>query len=111
MSDDPFFATNHKPERRQPKHGQRLWETRLNHATWSAELRFHGESWGWEAQIFKHGEFVIGRRFVTRILAVGWAEEERTALEQSAGVPVMNRPLASTAGLCEDCRHAAIVTS
>jgi hypothetical protein len=50
--------------------------------TWSCELRFHGESYGWEAQILREGELVIGRRFDLRRLAERWAEEERQALER-----------------------------
>jgi hypothetical protein len=49
--------------------------------TWSCELRFHGESCGWEAQILREGELVIGRRFDLRRQAVQWAEVERQILE------------------------------
>ena len=48
----------------------------------TCELRFHGESWGWEAQFYERGEFVIGRRFLTRAQAVQWAEEERKTTEK-----------------------------
>jgi hypothetical protein len=55
---------------------------RHQHVTWSCELRFHGESWGWEAQILRAGELVIGRRFDLSQLAEQWAEEERKAIEK-----------------------------
>jgi hypothetical protein len=54
-------------------------------APMACELRFHGESYGWEAQFYERGDFVIGRRFVTRALAIQWAEEEREAAEQTKG--------------------------
>jgi hypothetical protein len=46
----------------------------------SCELRFHGESYGWEAQFFERDELWFSRSgFVTRALAVQFAEEERKA--------------------------------
>jgi len=54
----------------------------VDHVTWSCEFRFHGESCGWEAQLLREGELVIGRRFDLRRLAEQWAEEERKVLEQ-----------------------------
>jgi hypothetical protein len=56
--------------------------------TWSCELRFHWESWGWEAQILREGELVIGRRFDLRLLAEQWAEEERKFIEVGGESPV-----------------------
>ena len=50
-----------------------------------AELRFHGESWGREAQILRDGVMVIARRFGPRRLAVQRAEEEQRSLEKPAG--------------------------
>jgi len=46
------------------------WSLWHDYATWSCELRCHGESYGWEAQID------------LRRLAEQWAEEERKVLEQ-----------------------------
>ena len=81
MSDDPFYRPNRPaPARRQPTPGEPFWTLRHDHATWSCELRCHGESWGWEAQILREGELVIGRRFDLRRLAEQWAEEERKLL-------------------------------
>ena len=45
-----------------------------------ASLRFHGEAYGWEAELLCEGELVIGRRFDLRRLAEQWAEEERKLL-------------------------------
>jgi hypothetical protein len=51
-------------------------------APMSCELRFHGESFGWEALLFERGElFASHGGFVTRALAVQWAVEERRFLE------------------------------
>jgi hypothetical protein len=48
----------------------------------SCELRFNGESYGWEVQILERGEiFVCRGGFVTRALAMQWAERERKANE------------------------------
>src|SRR5712691_6253320 len=55
MTDDPFYAPNHKPAPpRVPRPEEPLWEFRKDGARWSAELRSHGE-WGVEAQILKQG--------------------------------------------------------
>jgi hypothetical protein len=49
----------------------------------TCELRFNGESYGWEAQFFHCGELWCARgAFVTRTLAVQWAEEERKAMDR-----------------------------
>src|SRR5262245_6264348 len=60
--DDYFASPTHRAAVRRPKRGEPLWETRVNHVTWSCELRSHGE-WGIEAQLFRDGDFVIGHRF------------------------------------------------
>jgi hypothetical protein len=49
----------------------------------SCELRFHGESYGWEAQFLERGElFASHDAFVTRKAAIAWAELERGAMER-----------------------------
>ena len=73
-----------RPPVRQPKQSERLFE--FVHASdptpMSCELRFHGESYGWEAQFFERGDLLYSRGgFVTRALAVQWAEVEREAME------------------------------
>jgi hypothetical protein len=78
VDDEPFYSPKHRlPDPpRVPRLGEPLWSLRVNHVTWSCELRYHGE-WGVEAQILRDGDLVIGRRFDTRALAVQWAELER----------------------------------
>ena len=57
----------------------------------TCELRFHGESYGWEAQFLERGELLYSRgAFMTRALAVQWAEEERKAMEKGG---VADRPV------------------
>jgi len=71
-----------RPLVRQRRPGEPLWTIRVNHVTYSAELMFHGESYGWEAQIFRETEFTMGRRFILREKAIGWAEAEKQAIEE-----------------------------
>jgi hypothetical protein len=52
----------------------------------SCELRFNGESYGWEAQFLERGELLMARgAFVTRTAAIAWAEKERKTM--AAGPP------------------------
>jgi len=73
MTDDPFYVPGHRLAPRVPKPSEPVWELRVDHVTWSCELRFHGESYGWEAQILRDGELVIGQRFVLRQIEKGGA--------------------------------------
>jgi hypothetical protein len=57
---------------------------RLNHVTWSAELRFHGESYGWEAMLLRRGELFASRRFIEKRQAAQWAEDDRKELEKDS---------------------------
>lgn len=86
MSDEPFYAPfRTPPPPRQPKPGELLFDflRASDGAPMSCELRFHGESYGWEAQFFERGELLISRGgFVLRELAVRWAETERKAMEK-----------------------------
>jgi len=52
----------------------------------TCELRFHGESYGWEALFRDDGELAIGRGgFATRAEAERWAREEH-ASQRAAGL-------------------------
>ena len=83
MTDQPWYSPNYQPPVRQPRVGELLYEfvRESDRAHVRCELRDHGE-WGVEAQIYLHGELLIGRRFETRALAVEWAEAERPELER-----------------------------
>jgi hypothetical protein len=81
MSDE-WYSPGHKLTARVARPGEPLWQVCVDHVTWSAELRFHGESYGVETQIFRDGELVIGRRFVVREQAIKWADEQRRDIER-----------------------------
>jgi hypothetical protein len=50
----------------------------------SCELRFHGESYGWEALFLARGElFASHGGLGTRAPAVQWADQERKAMERN----------------------------
>jgi hypothetical protein len=89
MSDDPPFYSPNAPQAppRQPKPGELLFEfvRASDRAPMTCELRFHGETYGWEAQFFKRGELSRSHgAFVTRAAAVQWAEQERKAIENGS---------------------------
>jgi hypothetical protein len=85
MADDwMFHGGGGKTAARQPKPGERLFEfvRASDRAPMSCQLRFHGESYGYEVQFFERGEFRYGHGgFVTRKGAIGWATDERQRLE------------------------------
>jgi hypothetical protein len=70
---DAFSVQDRTVPARWRKPGDPLWILRQDHVTWSAKLRFHGESFGWEAQILRDGELMIARRSIPREEAVTWA--------------------------------------
>jgi len=89
-SDDktiPFYSPNYpQAPPRQPKPGEPLFEfiRASDRRRVTCELRFHGESYGWEALFFEDGIelFYSHAAFMTRALAVQWATEERKAMER-----------------------------
>jgi hypothetical protein len=47
------------------------------------ELRFHGESYGWEVQFLERGTlFFAHGAFTTRAAAIEWATQQRQADEE-----------------------------
>jgi hypothetical protein len=81
--ENPFYTPDRKAPIRTPQPGEPLWTLRSGPATWSCELRVHALGGGFEAQILRKGELVLGRRFVLRDEAVGWAERKRRELTVS----------------------------
>jgi len=85
MSDDqelPFYSPNYRPPPATTAVlRSRSGTFRKDYATWSCGLRYHSE-WSVEAQIFRDTDFVIGRRFDLRELALRWAEELRGDIER-----------------------------
>jgi hypothetical protein len=74
VSDEPFYAPNRKPApASQRKPGELLFEfvRGSDRAPMPCELKFHGESYGWEALFLVRGElFASHGGFVMRALAV-----------------------------------------
>jgi len=85
-----FYSPNYpQAPPRQAKAGEVLLEfvRAEDRARITCELRFHGESYGREAQFLERGDLFYSRgAFVTRALAVQWATEERQYLEEQ-GAP------------------------
>jgi hypothetical protein len=82
-------STQNPPPSRQPRPAELLFEfvRASDRAPMSCDLRFHGESFGWEAQFLERGELLYARGgFVTRSTAIVWAEEERKAIAARANV-------------------------
>jgi hypothetical protein len=82
MSDDALLWTAKPPAPRQPKPGEPVWTMQKGTRYAECELRFHGESYGWEAPFFRNGEFFSSRRFDLKAQALEWAAEERQAMER-----------------------------
>jgi hypothetical protein len=84
--DEPFYSPKATPAPpRVATPGFLLFEfvRASDRAPLSCELRFHGESYGWEAQFLERGELFASRgAFVTRKAAIAWAEEECKAMER-----------------------------
>src|SRR5262245_10369916 len=71
-----------RPPVRQRRPGEMLWTIPVNNVTWSAELRFHGEGYGWDCAFFRETEFFASRRFLLREEALAWAELLKKDLEK-----------------------------
>jgi hypothetical protein len=82
MADGPFYSPQRQPPLPQvSKPGELLWSRQKGGRQITWELRSHGE-YGWEAQLFREGEFYAGRRFDLRARAVEHAEQTRRDLER-----------------------------
>jgi hypothetical protein len=85
MSDEPFYTPGKKPTPQphyRPQLTERLWEIRKDHVTWSCDLRFHGESYGWEALILRDGELFVSQRFVLKAAAAQWANDQHADIDK-----------------------------
>jgi hypothetical protein len=78
MSDEPpFYAPNRTPPApRQPHPGEHLWTIQKYGHRLDCELRDHG-NWGVEVQIYREQEFLYGRRWPTRELALEEADDQK----------------------------------
>jgi hypothetical protein len=81
MADDGWYKPNRPPiPPRQPTPGEHVWSLRRNGRQVDCELRFHGESYGWECQCLCDGELAYGRRFPLRAHALEEADTQRRRL-------------------------------
>lgn len=79
--DEPFYSPNARPAPvRQPKPGELVWSLQKAERRVDCELRFHGESYGWECQCLHEGVLAYGRRFPLRAHALQEAEAQRRRL-------------------------------
>jgi hypothetical protein len=70
----PMSAPDYGPTPRQRQPGEHLWAIRKDGQQVECELRDHGE-WGVEVQVYREREFLYGRRWPTRALALAEATE------------------------------------
>ena len=87
MADDALLWTAKPPTPRQPSPGELLFafDGGYPRRRMRCELRFHGESYGWEAQFLDtRGLFYAHGAFPMRALAIAWAQETRKDLEAMA---------------------------
>jgi len=97
MSPNPDPALLHnapKAKPRQAQPGEPLFEfyRERDHTRWLFELRDHAD-YGFEVQVYRNEEFLMGRRFdprldpsrPTRELAIQWATEMRREIESDDG--------------------------
>jgi hypothetical protein len=81
MADDAFYSPGHVTAPRRTQQVESLWTVERAGVRFSAVLRFHGENYGWEAQLLRDGELAMGRCFILHDAAVRWADGERVALQ------------------------------
>jgi hypothetical protein len=87
----PFCAPDRQLPQRKPTPGEPLFSFQTaDKRHYTSELRFHGESYGWEAQFLEGGELRYGRMFMLREEVIWWAEGERRELEAGRGDPVFS---------------------
>jgi hypothetical protein len=65
--------------------GEHLWAMRKHDRLLECELRDRGE-WGVEVQVFREGEFLFGRLWPTRALAIEDADERKAQYRREGGV-------------------------
>jgi hypothetical protein len=84
MSDDDWYSPNYRPpEARRNRPAGPVWSLWVAGVTGSCELRFHGESAGWAAQVFRNGAlFATHGAFALKGDAIRWAEEQRKDAER-----------------------------
>lgn len=79
---EPFYSSNRlpPPPPRQRKPGEHVWTLVKTGRRIDCELRFHGESYGWECLCLFTGDLAYGHRSVLRQQALEEAEEHKQRL-------------------------------
>jgi hypothetical protein len=79
MNNDALLWNAPAPPPPKPRPAQRLWTMQKHGKQVDADLRQH-DGWGFECQFLYNGDFVYGRRWVTRDAALLEAESKRVEL-------------------------------
>jgi hypothetical protein len=64
---------------------RRIWTIIVDRVEWSCEVRFHGETYGWDVRLLRENEFFAAHRFPLREQAERWAFEQRRDAERAWG--------------------------
>jgi hypothetical protein len=78
-------TTSPRPCGRRRRPGEHLWTIRKDGQQLDCELRDHG-AWGVEVQIYREREFLYGRRWPTRALALEEADQQKATCLGKGGV-------------------------
>lgn len=62
------------------QHREQVWQTRVRGVTWTCELTFQGESWGWMAMVYRNGAKFGGHRHLLKADAMKWAVSMKSTL-------------------------------
>ena len=85
MSAEPFYAPNRKPPPPPPpRKGEPLWTIQKAGRQLACELRDDGDL-GVEVQVYRDREFLYGRRWATRALALREADDQRARYLREGG--------------------------
>ena len=87
MSDEPFDATTRTVPPPQPRAGEPLWTIQKDGRTFACEIHDDWEL-GVQVQVYREGEYLYGRRWATRALALAKADEQKAQYLREGGVLV-----------------------
>jgi hypothetical protein len=82
---DQIDRSTHPTSPRQRQPTEHLWAIRKDGQQLDCELRDCG-LWGVEVQLYREREFLYGRRWATRALALNEADHHQTAYLQKGGI-------------------------
>jgi hypothetical protein len=67
---------------REPPQGEHVWTVTKNGRRIDCELRYHGDTYGWECQLLRDEELASARRVGPRAVALSEADRHRQRLLQ-----------------------------